>query len=581
MADRHLTILRDVLLLTALCAAAYVFGLTDHGLTNWQEAQRALVAREMQARADWIVPTVDGRPYLAKPPLIYWSQLAIATLRGTTTGEFELRLTVALAGWLGVLATYLVARRELGDLAARWSALFLATGLLYVRSARIGEIDILIIPFAVAAIGAIAAAWRTHLDRNRTNLPAVALAALASALAMLAKGPPALLVIGLAGYGAIALHHAWSTSWSRRDWITGAAAAVLLASASAWLARDERWDADAVIGLLLMAALAVPLGATLARLAAPARLIAIFRAYAHTHPIAVLGLPILALWGWGKLVESRIGPEAVRAAARTEAADNLRLLVPESPLNNLEAAAYGAGLGSILAIAAAAHLMRRREPITPRLWVLIAWAGGGLIAFSLLGKGVPRYLTPLWPALAMLGGWFFAGALSRVRSPQRLAWWAAAAVIAFALGQGWWYGHERERRFADRCPRAFLAELLAVPGVDRARLAMFEFETPAIDFYAGVPVEALADVEPRPGLVGVGPRTIADLRADMERSGKPWTLLIRATQPADQDPRPALDRLRDAGLAAEPIPLNTRFTIDNRRTEVRAVRVTMPASIPG
>src|SRR5687768_2218011 len=98
-----------LLLLTAVCGLTYLPGLTAHGLTNWQEAQRALVAREMQSRGEWIVPTVNDRPYLAKPPMIYWWQLAIAKARGAQSGEFELRLTVALAGWLGVVALYLVA----------------------------------------------------------------------------------------------------------------------------------------------------------------------------------------------------------------------------------------------------------------------------------------------------------------------------------------------------------------------------------------------------------------------------------------------------------------------------------------
>src|SRR5262245_42746940 len=107
------SLIRDLLLLTVLCWAVYLPGLTSQGLANWQEAQRALVAREMQAREEWLVPTVEGRPYLAKPPMIYWCQLALAGARRVTTGEFELRLTVALAGWAGVLATYGVGRRML------------------------------------------------------------------------------------------------------------------------------------------------------------------------------------------------------------------------------------------------------------------------------------------------------------------------------------------------------------------------------------------------------------------------------------------------------------------------------------
>jgi len=97
MPSRHA--IRDVVLLSALCWALYLPGLTAHGLMNWQEGQRALVAREMQARGEWLVPTAHGRPYLAKPPMIYWCELGLAELRGARCGEFELRATVALFGW--------------------------------------------------------------------------------------------------------------------------------------------------------------------------------------------------------------------------------------------------------------------------------------------------------------------------------------------------------------------------------------------------------------------------------------------------------------------------------------------------
>src|SRR5690606_20192313 len=102
---------RDLAILTLVCAVAYCFGLVDHGLTNWQEGMRAVAARDMQARGDWIVPTLEGRPYLAKPPMIYWCQLLLAEITGRRAGIVELRLTVALAGWSGVVALYLFTRR--------------------------------------------------------------------------------------------------------------------------------------------------------------------------------------------------------------------------------------------------------------------------------------------------------------------------------------------------------------------------------------------------------------------------------------------------------------------------------------
>ncbi|MBX3361155.1 MAG: hypothetical protein KF705_06915 [Phycisphaeraceae bacterium] len=106
---------QDIVTLVALCAVVLFVGLTTHGLSNWQESMRALVARDMGVMGEWVVPRVNGEAYLAKPPMVYWCQLAIARVRGVFGGDgvpgvFELRLTVALAAMLGVVATYVVTR---------------------------------------------------------------------------------------------------------------------------------------------------------------------------------------------------------------------------------------------------------------------------------------------------------------------------------------------------------------------------------------------------------------------------------------------------------------------------------------
>ena len=48
------------------------FGLGDYGLYEPHEGHFAGVAQEMRFRGDWITPTLNGSPYLNKPPLLYW-----------------------------------------------------------------------------------------------------------------------------------------------------------------------------------------------------------------------------------------------------------------------------------------------------------------------------------------------------------------------------------------------------------------------------------------------------------------------------------------------------------------------------
>lgn len=592
---------RDLLALTALCAVVYATGLTTHGVTNWQEAQRLVVAREMQARGEWIVPTINGRPYLAKPLMIYWAQMGIANLRGGTVGLFDLRLAVALAGWAGVIATYLVTRRLLQRTetdakpagapdawardAAWWSALCLATGILYVRSSRIGELDILLVPFVVVAVGAIAAAWRLHRTEARTGYTAVTLATLAAAGAALTKGPPGVVVIAAAGYGGIALWEACRDRDSstvagggvpdapRRlgvPALIGLCAGAVTAGVLAWPNVQGPSDAP---GRLALAGIGACAGAILGRLAEPRRAVACLTAFSRTHPVAVLGLPLLAVWGWGRLVSARIGSDETLGLAAEEAEDNLRPFIPESPLNNLEALAYGAGLGSAAAIIAVIWLLKDRPRPHPSWFIVLAWVGLGFAAFSVFGKGVPRYLTPVWPGVAILGGLWIASFLRDVRRPGRARTVLGAAVLALALGQAWWYAIGRERFHGERSPRAIVTELLG-PGfdVDPANLATFEFRTPAIDYYAGRTVPPVGQIRQRTGMAGVEPWTLDDLRDEAARRGD-LVLLIRANPADGSDPRPAPDRLAEAGFIVQTLPTSARFVIDAGRTEVRAVRI--------
>jgi 4-amino-4-deoxy-L-arabinose transferase-like glycosyltransferase len=527
----------DLIVLVALCAVVYALGLTAHGLTNWQEAQRALVAREMQAAGNWIVPLSAGKPYLSKPPLVYWCQLVIAKLVGGPITEFELRLTAAIAGLLGVVATYLVTRRLLGgpdedeptrawaDHAAWWASLMLATGLLYVRSARIGELDILLVAPTVVAVGAIHAAWRWHVAHDRLHWRAILVMLAMGMLCALAKGPPGILAYVLAGYGGVVM-------------------AELRVNRERGEGERRRWP------------------------------VAIFKALSRTWLLLAVLVPIFALWLWARAVAAKIGSDAVMAAMEREAGENLRLLVLEAPLSNVGAAAYAVGVGSIAAIAGAVWLIKYRLRLPVGWLFVLAWIVLPLIAFSVLGKGVGRYLTPVWPAIAMLGGMWIATVVRDEAWGRWVARLAMAAVVALAVGQAAWYGYGREMLYADRSPRAFLHELLRPElGVDPDRLATLDTWTPAMDFYAGTAVGPIADLGPEIEHPSRKPASLERVAAYLKRTGDTMTILVRETPHPSTKQVTAIDRLHAVGLETEVIPVKASFVIDNRRTRMIAVRV--------
>jgi 4-amino-4-deoxy-L-arabinose transferase-like glycosyltransferase len=65
----------ELLLLVAGCGFLLFYGLGAFGLLGADEPRYAQVAREMLDRSDWVTPTLNGKPWLEKPPLYYWQAM--------------------------------------------------------------------------------------------------------------------------------------------------------------------------------------------------------------------------------------------------------------------------------------------------------------------------------------------------------------------------------------------------------------------------------------------------------------------------------------------------------------------------
>ncbi len=81
--------------LLLLCMLAPLWlSLADHPIAPRSESRYAVVSKQMAASGDWLVPHLDDKPHLTKPPLTYWLQAL--GLRVYGFGEFAIR---ALLRW--------------------------------------------------------------------------------------------------------------------------------------------------------------------------------------------------------------------------------------------------------------------------------------------------------------------------------------------------------------------------------------------------------------------------------------------------------------------------------------------------
>ena len=93
------------------CAAMLVPNLS-YPLIEPDETRYAQIALEMNGSRDWITPTLDGIPYLDKPPLMYWLTATSFSVFGDN--EVAARLPSVISAIATILLTYWLGRRLVG-----------------------------------------------------------------------------------------------------------------------------------------------------------------------------------------------------------------------------------------------------------------------------------------------------------------------------------------------------------------------------------------------------------------------------------------------------------------------------------
>jgi 4-amino-4-deoxy-L-arabinose transferase-like glycosyltransferase len=179
-----------------------VWQLGATGLVDETPPLFAASARAMAETGDWLIPRVNGLPRYDKPPLVYWLMGLLYALPGqeqwNPLGTWAARLPSALAtvGVMLALAHTLLLRPQAAADRRQAAATALAAALAFALSPLVllwGRISVSDALFSAMVAFTLLCSWLAYADPRRPVWPVWLLLA----LAVLAKGPVALLLCGL------------------------------------------------------------------------------------------------------------------------------------------------------------------------------------------------------------------------------------------------------------------------------------------------------------------------------------------------------------------------------------------------
>lgn len=193
-------------------------------LFDWDEINFAECAREMIVSRDYLRMQIDFMPFYEKPPLFIWLQVLSMKLFGIN--EFAARFPNAMAGIVTLLALFYIGKKVVNEkMAMLWVMLYAATWLphFYFKSGIIDPVFNLFIFLAYFQVYSLKVSPKKRLH--------VFLAGLFIGLAVLTKGPVAILVAGL-GFGVYMLLNRGAKGYSWLHLLS--IAVVALAVTSVW-----------------------------------------------------------------------------------------------------------------------------------------------------------------------------------------------------------------------------------------------------------------------------------------------------------------------------------------------------------
>jgi 4-amino-4-deoxy-L-arabinose transferase-like glycosyltransferase len=209
----------------ALLSAMYLVRIGAGSLWDNSEPTYGEIVKELFRSGDWLTLHLNYQAWDTHPPLWFWTAAASAMVFGLN--EFALRLPSALFGIATAYATYLAGRRLYGVVEGLTAAIAVGASLEMIVLSRLAMMETALIFFMTVAFF-----WSYFAVRDGDRR-ALWIAAVASALGTLTKGPIAIVLPML----VLLAWLAWTRGWPRvRGLPLFGAGAVYVVVAGSWFA---------------------------------------------------------------------------------------------------------------------------------------------------------------------------------------------------------------------------------------------------------------------------------------------------------------------------------------------------------
>lgn len=220
---------KHLLIIVAVATAVFFTNLGQAKLWDRDEPRNAGCAKEMLQKGDWVVPVFNDELRAQKPVLLYWLMMSAYSIFGVN--EFAARFWSAILAVGTVVGTYMIARRLFDSQTALLGSVVLATTVMFGVAGRAATPDSVLIfcgtmALMVYTLSAFRKAPENSLPKTASWFPdrlgpTIAMYSFLG-LGTLAKGPIGfLLPMAIIGMFMLIMRSSVSTSPSRNGWIRG------------------------------------------------------------------------------------------------------------------------------------------------------------------------------------------------------------------------------------------------------------------------------------------------------------------------------------------------------------------------